>query len=331
MVSIIFVIWLVLFIALFSLFGLKETVLVLKHSNPFMLLAAFITVIIATFVTVGSWKTVLNGMNYKIKFKKLFEVMMAGFFIDNLLPNIAPAGELSMAYFLSKKEKVPLHDSFTSIIIQTTAWFVGFTSLASCLVVLLFFEKVIPFQIAVLMGFLITCFILILLLILYLVFKPKKAEELLLWIVRSVFKLGLKFTRFKHFEEEAIEFIEENVRSFNYAFRKQRKKKLLAKASLLMALHHFLIIFSFYLVVVSFGVKTGFLQASAVFLLVYMISLLSMIPGQFGIYEATAIPLIGMNSSMLNGALVTSAARLLHYWFIVFLGGYYALKINVGE
>ncbi len=325
--SSLFLAWIVGFSLLFYFLGFKNVEASLSSLNYWYYLMAFVFVLLSVLMSVFNLRAVLFIMGYPVKLYKLFKIMMSGFFIDSILPNITPAGEFSIAYFLHK-EGMPVTASFNSILIHTAGWFIGFVAFGALSLFGLVLFNNIPLFVVVIMLLLLLCFVGLFLIILYLVLKPRIAEKLIIALIKSAFVL-LKFTRLKSLEQRALKYAEDNIHSFTYAFRKQiKKKRLIAFSSFVLMIHHFFVAFSFYLVLVSLGINISVLEAIGMFLIIYMISLLSMVPGQFAIYESVAIPILYTRASLISSAVVVGLVRLIHYWFIVFLGGFFALKIG---
>mgnify|MGYP001560338196 FL=1 len=96
-----------------------------------------------------------------------------------------------------------------------------------------------------------------------------------------------------------------------------------------MSIHHFMFASSFYFVILAFGGNISFILAAGIFITVSLVSLLSLIPGQLGIYEVLSISFLTLTVGLVNGTLVTSVVRLIQYWSIIFIGGFFAIQLGL--
>ena len=327
--TVLFIVWILLFLVFFGITEISHAIEAVLSANVKFIFISLGIFILAIFVSVSNIDFLMEKIGRKVRFINTFKIILTGYFIDNLLPNMAPGGEVTMAYLYQNKEKIPLAKGFSVIIFYTIGWFLGFTFFViSTMMYLLFFETY-STALVYIMLVLLLCFMGIFFFIIYIITKPKSAEKVVVFGINSVFRLGLRYTSLRVFQKKTIKYAVDNLRSFAYVFRNQRKRGLVLFSSMMMFIHHLLVGISFFMVLVAFNVEVSLFYALGLFIIISMISLLSMIPGQFGIYELVAIPLVSLNAGLVNGAVIIAVVRLIHYWSIIFIGGSCAVGMCV--
>lgn len=324
--SIMFLAWIIIFIAFFWGVGWDETVGVVITLNPIYIFLAIFTFVASIITVTFSWGFLMSFLKIKLSFIDTLRILMSGFFVDNVLPNLAPGGEITMGYLLHKKAKVSLSKSFASVMVQVIAWFFSFIFFTFIILLGLLFFNAISMETAILITVLLIPFLFFLILIIYLAVNPKVSERVIISLIKGFFKYVLRFSRFKKKEARIIKQVRKTVKSFSKVFKTYFKQKfVLIFAIAVMILYQFFIALSFYFVVLAFGGEISFLVATGIFMIVTLVSLLSMVPGQLGIFEILSVSLLSLNMGVVNGALIVSVVRLIQYWSIVFIGGFFAL------
>lgn len=284
--GLIFVAWFFVFILLLLGFGVDNTFKILSNLNPLFLAGAVLSFSIAITISMLDWAFLLAVLKEKVKLRILSRVLLAGLFVDNVLPNIAPGGEITMGYLLNKKTKIPLSKTFASIVVYMMSWFFGFVFFSTVVLLTLLLTNNIELGTAILTAVLLIPFTILFLVILYLAINAKACERVVVYSVRKLFKYVLRFSRFKGMEAGVIKWIRKTIKSFNKVFVTHfRDKRVVFFSGLLMSIHHFMFASSFYFVILAFGGKISFIVAAGIFITISLISLLSLIPGQLGVYE----------------------------------------------
>lgn len=324
--SIMFIAWIVIFIVFLGSMGWDETAQVIMSLNLVYIFLAIFTFAASIITAAFSWGFLINFLKIKIPFIDTLKIMMSGFFVDNVLPNLAPGGEITMGYLLHKKAKTSLSKSFASVAVQVIAWFFSFIFFTFIILLGLLFFNVIPIETAIMITVLLIPFLFFLILIIYLAVNPDVSERLVVKMVRGFFKYVLRFSRFKKKEARIVEQVRGTVKSFSKVFKTYFKEKVvLIFAIAVMILYQFFVALSFYFVVLAFGGNISFLTSTGIFMIVTLVSLLSMVPGQLGIFEILSVSLLSLNIGVVNSALIISVVRLIQYWSVVFIGGFFAL------
>jgi uncharacterized protein (TIRG00374 family) len=325
----IFIVWLVIFWLSISHFGFNRAVEVLAQLDFFELVLAASFFFMAIMTSVMNWRFILRVMHVKVKGLLLSKIMLAGLFVDNILPNVTPSGEMTMSYLLSKNTKVPLSKSLASIVVYMLSWFFGLIALAILVLLNLLLTDRIPQETAIITSLMLIPFVIIFLLISYIAINAKSAKKIIFSIVKWAFKWRY-MRKFRHSEKRLLRWIDHTINNFNRVFLKYFKdRKPVFVAGLIMLLHHFFVSVSFYYVVLAFGADISYGPIAGIFIFIALVSLLSFIPGQLVIYEVFTISLLSLTIGVIDSALVTNVIRLIQYWSIVFIGGFFALKLGL--
>lgn len=107
----------VLFYFVIKQIGITNIIEVFKNLS-YLFLIPFLT--ISLLIHVGNayrWKMILNTQGHKISFWKLFNFKVVGYSLSYVTPSAQIGGEVLRAYLL-KREKVPYHKAYSSILID---------------------------------------------------------------------------------------------------------------------------------------------------------------------------------------------------------------------
>ncbi len=325
----IFIVWFAIFALSISTFGFSRAVEVLAQLDVFKLVLAASFYAMAIGTSVANWRFILRVMHEKVPGVLLAKIMLAGLFVDNILPNISPSGEFTMSYLLSKKTKVRLPKALASIVVYILSWFFGLVALAILIILNLLLTNRIPDQTALIISILLIPFVIMFLLTSYMAINAKATENIVNGSIRWFFRRRF-FKRFKHLESKILHWSTKTINSFNKIFLKYFKNRMPVFISgLIMLIHHFFVSVSFYYVVLAFGSNSNYGPIAGIFIFTALVSLLSFIPGQLGIYELFTISLLSLSIGIVDSALVTNVVRLIQYWSVVFIGGFFALKLGL--
>ena len=327
----IFIVWCLVFGILLATIGAEESIEKLLRLNVFYLFLSIFTFALSVAASILDWALLVSFLKIKTRLRNLSKIMLAGLFIDNVLPNISPTGEITMGYLLHKKENVPLSKSLASIVAYMISWFFGFILFAIIVLISLLLVQGIPLEGAVLISILIIPFVIILIALVYISINAKLCEKLVVSVVRKIFKYVLRFSRLRRKEKKTILWVRQTIKSFSKVFKTYFKRKSVIYFSCLwMAFHHFLVASSFYFMIAAFGGDVSFVAAAGVFVTLSIITLLSMVPGQLGIYEVLAISILSsLSMGLVDSTLVINLVRIVQYWSIVFIGGFFAIKLGL--
>jgi len=106
------------FILYFLFFtDLSQVVVVIEGVSVPIYLLAFVCVICDAFFNALTWKATLDAVEVKTKFRRVFNLIWVGAFVDCLIPG-GLAGDLFMTYLLSKDKGVDGAKALASVIIK---------------------------------------------------------------------------------------------------------------------------------------------------------------------------------------------------------------------
>lgn len=105
-ISIIAVIGFLVFLAnLFFFTNITQVELVIEGTNIPVYALAFLAVIVSVVIDVLAWRALLNSLDERVGFWRLFELTWIGQFLDILIPS-GFVGDLSKTYLLSKEDGI---------------------------------------------------------------------------------------------------------------------------------------------------------------------------------------------------------------------------------
>lgn len=275
-----------------------------------------------------NWGIINRLMGLKANLRNVLQCAYAGFFVDNILPTIAPGGEATMAYLLAKREHAHVSKTLTAVIVQSMTWFMGFIGFSLIVLLLLVLNGAIGTKMALVLLALLGIFASILGFVVYMALNPRACKRLIHWIMHRFFWLIRRFTH--RAERELLRWSSQRIDSFGRMIKTfGSKKRVLAVSTLIMVFHHTLIAFSFYLALLSAGIGVSAGIAALVFILTVLVSLISFIPGGLGVFEIAGTSLLGLSAPLAAGALAITLVRLVQYWSVIFIGGFFAVKLGL--
>lgn len=325
--TLVFLVWLAAMVFAVGLLGIGGFEGI-SSANPLLFLASAGVFWSANTVWALNWGMLNRLLGVKARIRNVLQCAYAGFFVDNILPTIAPGGEATMALLLAKKEGANPSKTLTAVIVQSMTWFVGFIGFSLTVLLLLTLNGAVGTKIALVLLALLGIFGLILAFIVYMAFSPSACKGLMSWLLGNFFWLIKRFTH--HTKAEVLRWASQRIDSFGKMIRIfGNKKKALALSTVIMVFHHSLAAFSFYLALLSAGIATSPGIAALVFMLTVLVSLISLVPGGLGIFEITGTGLMGLSAPLGASALGITLVRLVQYWSVVFVGGFFAVKLGL--
>ena len=98
LITLVFFVWLAIFITFFTVTDVNSAVTSAVNININYLILAICTFVLSLVVSAINWNLMIRFIHKKISFFTTFQIMLAGYSIDNILPNLAPGGAVRMAY-----------------------------------------------------------------------------------------------------------------------------------------------------------------------------------------------------------------------------------------
>jgi uncharacterized protein (TIRG00374 family) len=326
-----FVIWLLIMAAVLYVSGLDQSVFRLTHINLFFLSLAVLAFVFQNVIYGLNWNMLAHFMKIKIKLRSLFQIMLVGLCVDDLLPSVGPGGEFMMGYLLHKKSGAPLSKSMATVVIQMISWFVGFIVLAVCVLAFLLSAGEISMSLAWLLVILLIIFSAILATLAYLAMDLIACEKFVSKFAMGIVSLARHFLHIRIKGERSFAaWIEKTICEFHSAMKPFRdRKSVLILSFTALTLYHFFGMLSFWLFLLAFGIQMSVAVAFLVSTLTILISLLTFTPGGLGTFEVAGISFVSASAGVVSGTIAISAYRLMQYWAIVFTGGFFAIKMGI--
>ncbi|MFH0986794.1 MAG: lysylphosphatidylglycerol synthase transmembrane domain-containing protein [Candidatus Micrarchaeota archaeon] len=328
----IFIIWAAVMLGVFYFAGFDNVYLALKSVNYNFIGLAILSFALSISMIAINLQFLISRLHARIRFRNTVQIVLTGQFIDNILPNIAPGGELTMAYLLHKREKVPFPKAFAAIALYMISWFTSLIVLAVAVYGILLFTGMLPLEIAVLAAVALTVFLAALVVLVRLVIDKESAKKIIFRVINTAFALVFKFTRWRNKKARCIDFVDNSIDSFIKTFGFYTKNKMILVVSFLnILMHHFFFALSFYFVLLAFGIKVPLIYGIGLSITIGIFSMITFIPGQFGVYELVSISLLSFSGGLVDAAIITVILRLLHYWSLIIAGGFFAVKFGFEE
>ncbi len=285
-----------LFIGAFIIFaislavGLKDIINVLSKSNPTIIIAALLLEIIIIGAWTERWSLILKVVDRSPGFRKLFVMMFASLFGNNITPGAA-GGEPMRAYLVSKFEGISFDLAFVSASADRVFEFFPFV-LVSGFAIYMISTWNISFWSTVFISVLIIITMAFFGLLIYVGVKREIAERLILSIARSIFPYIIKLTKkevsFSDVTEQIIYYVERFSTGFATVLQDHKMFALGLTISFLMWGTD---MFRMYLCFVAVGSYPPILPMIIIYTIAILITILPTIPGALGLREVTMVGL----------------------------------------
>ncbi len=318
-----------MFIAILTISGIDQAILQATNINFSFLALAVLLTLLSPIIYSFSLNILLHFLGGKLSPLKMLSITITGFFVDNLLPNVAPGGEFTIAYLMNKNG-VPYSTAFATVVAQMVAWFIGFVIFALSIILIVIITGSYNLSLLILIGLLLIMFIICLVVIIYLIIDLKMCRKMVSIGARWSTKLIYIITKKEDFNPtEFAKWADRTVVKFHTSVMPFLKEKTILFNGLLMSFQHFSVAFSFYMVTLAFGISMPVHSILLIYLAVTLLSLLSFLPGGLGVFEIATITLTSIGAGIVGGTIITGVFRLISYWLIMFIGGFLALHMGI--
>ncbi|HSQ02201.1 MAG TPA: UPF0104 family protein [Methanobacterium sp.] len=285
-----------LFIGAFIIFaisfavGLQDIINVLSKSNPTIIIAALILEIIIIGAWTVRWSLILKVVDRSPGFRKLFVMMFASLFGNNITPGAA-GGEPMRAYLVSKFEGISFDLAFVSASADRVFEFFPFV-LVSAFAIYMISTWNISFWSTLFISVLIMITMAFFGLLIYVGVKREIAERLILSIARSLFPYIIKLTKkevsFTDVTKQIIYYVERFSTGFATVLKDHKMFALGLTISFLMWGTDMV---RMYLCFVAVGSYPPILPMIIIYTIAILITILPTIPGALGLREVTMVGL----------------------------------------
>lgn len=270
--------------------GLQDILNVLSKSNPEIILIALILEIFIIGLWTERWSLILTVIDKSPGFSKLFVMMFASLFGNNITPGAA-GGEPMRAYLLSKFEGISFDLAFVSASADRVFEFFPFV-LVSAFAIYMISTWNIGFWSTIFISALIIITMAFFGLLIYVGVNREIAERIILSIARSVFPYAIKLTKKETTFSAVSEQIEYYVDRFSTGFATVLKDHKMFVFGLSIS---FLMwgtdMLRMYLCFVAVGSFPPLIPLIIIYTIGILITILPTIPGALGLREATMVGL----------------------------------------
>lgn len=318
------------------LIGFNDVINTLKQANGELILLNFLLQAGIFLVWTIRWKMILNVVDKAPKFSTLLMMLFASIFGNNVTPSAA-GGEPLRAYLLREVEGTPFEIGFASSTADRVFEFLPFV-LISVIAALLLLSWKIPVTTRIIVILMVSISIFLFAVVIYAGLKKEIAQRVIISIARSIYPTFIRLTKkditFAEITEKLVFYVNRFSGGFITALRNRR---VFVIAFILSFVMWGLDMLRMY---VCFG-AVGTYPPPGALIVIYtigiLISLLPLLPGAWGIREATLIALfavVGISADIVLSASLID--RLASYIVPTIIGAlaslYYGRKVkNRGE
>ncbi|MBU1103336.1 MAG: flippase-like domain-containing protein [Nanoarchaeota archaeon] len=290
----------------------------LKQIKPAYFILAILSYFAYFLIWNIRWRHTMHGF-VKTKFFSLFQVLLAGVFVNTITPGTGIGGEPVRAYFLNKKYKKPKTKFLSYILADKTFNLISFAIfIIFSLVFFFFFLDISLISRAIALVIIIP--LITTMIILFLILKNSSHE--IRWLAKKLYKLKSvrkNFNSFRHLEK----YLALKLYNFKKVFKEvvTDKHKIYFGITLSIFLRLFEY-FAAYLIFLSLGADINFMSIIVVVTLSNFLGDISPTPGGIGIVEGSMILLysaIGIPAAL--AAVAALLTRVVYYFYTILLGG----------
>lgn len=331
MAVLLFLGWLIAIFLLASLSGLENVLTSFLSMTFDSILFSILLFILVNLLWILNWRLIISSTGIKVSLKLLLYSMLAGFFVDNITPTILIAGEVMMAYTLKilSKDKIRMAESVATITFQMFCWFLGTSLFGIVAISLGFFQLGMSIELLTPLLILLTIFSFFFVAIISLIYWRNFAERTLLWFA-SKFSNVISRLDGKSQLNPVTSTQEWLNRFYDTLSSIPNSKSRLLLGGVIFTIRYLLEAYVILLLIEGLGFHISFSQASLVLLVTVLTSLISLIPGGIGVFEAT------MGSILLASGIPSFLAiigiavfRFLFFWIPTLLGMFVSIKVGV--
>lgn len=270
--------------------GLQDIINVLKDANLQIIAIAILLEILLICMWTERWSLILKVIDKSPGFSKLFVMMFASLFGNNITPGAA-GGEPMRAYLLSKFEKISFDLAFVSASADRVFEFFPFV-LVSAFAIYMISTWNIGFWSTIFISLLIIVTMAFFGLLIYVGVKREIAERIILSIARSIFPYALKITKkettFSAVSEQIQYYVERFSTGFATVLQDHKMFVLGLSISFLMWGTDML---RMYLCFAAVGSSPPIIPMIIIYTIAILITILPTIPGALGLREVTMVGL----------------------------------------
>lgn len=314
-----------LIFAITFLIGLGDILNVLSHANWYLILLNFILEFGIILIWTLRWKLILKDLNVEAKFGNLFMMLNASIFGNNVTPGAA-GGEPLRAYLLREVVGTPFEIGLASSAADRVFEFFPFV-IISIVAAFLILSWNIPILTRILVFLLIILSLFFFVILLYAIWKKEVAQKVIMFIIKPFYPFITKLVKSELTFMDVINRVNYYIDRFSSGFLQVVKnRKLLISGFILSFIMWGLDMTRFYVCFMAVDAYPPILPLIIIYTIGILVSLVPLLPGSWGIREATLVGLFAVVG--IAGDIVISASiidRLASYIAPTILGAIAAL------
>ncbi|MGC9516848.1 MAG: UPF0104 family protein [Methanomicrobiales archaeon] len=318
--------------AISFLIGINDILNVLRRTSWEFLLLNFLLEGSITILWAFRWKLILNVVDKAPKFKRILVMLLASLFGNNVTPGAA-GGEPLRAYLLRELEGTPFEIGFASSTADRVFEFFPFV-IISLFAAFFILGWNINLATRLILSFIIFITMIFFVILIYAGLNKDIAQRIIIKIAKSIFPYITKFTKksldFSEIKDKLILYVNRFSSGFLHALE---DKKIFIINFLISFGMWGIDVFRIYVCFLALGTAPPVIPLIIIYTVAILISLLPILPGAWGIREATMVGLfavVGVPADVVLAASIID--RLASYFAITFVGAgaafYYAKLIK---
>jgi glycosyltransferase 2 family protein len=273
--------------------GLGDTINILSHANWFFILLNFILEAGIILTWAFRWKLILEVVGESPGFKSLIAMLLASIFGNNVTPGAA-GGEPLRAYLLKEVNGMPFEIGLASSTADRVFEFFPFV-IISIFAAFLILTWEIPIWTRLIVFILISCSLFFFLILLYAIWKKEVATRVIISIVKSVFPIFKRLAKSDYKFSDLSEKIVFYINRFSHGFLQVVKdRKIFIIGFIISFIMWGLDIVRFYICFMAVGSYPPIMPLVIIYTVGILISLAPLLPGSWGIREATIVALFAV-------------------------------------
>lgn len=305
--------------------GLGDTINILAHANWFFIFLNFLLEGLIILTWAFRWKLILGVVGEAPGFKTLILMLLASIFGNNVTPGAA-GGEPLRAYLLKEVHGMPFEIGLASSTADRVFEFFPFV-IISIFAAFLILTWNIPIWTRFIVFILISFSLFFFLILLYAIWKKEVAQGVIIRLARSIYPFFVRLAKSNLSFHEVTEKIIYYIDRFSHGFLEVvRDRKIFIIGFIISFIMWGLDIVRFYVCFIAVGSYPPVMPLIIIYTVGILISLAPLLPGSWGIREATIVGLFAVVG--VAGDVVISASlidRVASYIAPTFLGAIAAL------
>lgn len=294
-----------LFFGVIFFFGGIEIINILSNANLGYFFLAFSMQILLIFLYTLRLKIIISAQKYKLKFTRIFKILISGMAVNQLTPIVKAGGEPVKLYYLTKSE-VPTTRATASVILEITSELISFYIPLLILIIFLSATKLISVGFLYIGFAIFTLFLAGFFFAFRILLDKNKIEQFIEKYILKFFKTNAKISS-KVFSS--------SLRALLY------NRRLCFKIFSISFLCRFLDFFRIYFVFLAINFPVSITLVLAVWVLEVLFSSIPWLPGGLGLVEGGTIStlvILGIPASFSSSLLLLD--RFLSFWMVIILG-----------